>query len=889
MVVRIAYFCVSDIPFGRIAPGRSMEHATSSSSEPWDGDLHEPKELSATIGRQAVERLTALLLPWSVTPDNAAIAIFFEAGRLSAEQLGRPGQLSLSIMLMAIGAVAVDFVSDAVESATFGPIAQVLGKARVLSGAPFMFSERAEFGLPHELILLPEMEQLVAKCGELAALQGRLSVGHLLAGFAGLPEATVASALHDIGADQKAFEALIDIQIQLCKLEVPPDQDTAASVPPPSSGPTRAFKEAVQTELVTDDPEVERDAFGRTVLAIGLARRLHRIWVSTNRSPGASPQGEAKSAFVIQLDAPWGGGKTTFGNFVAAVLNPGLGCQAGAADFLERRYPGQDVGGIFLDDPPADDTARAQLAAEALEARRPWIIVPFNAWRCEHCLPPWWVFYKMIRRTCFRSVLREGTQAWTPERKDRRARKGSPRRAAWGAYARLWFAEIRFRLTNPKITLLLLTALVSMVSLGFMDAFGFWVRMVDAKGTATSGFALSTGVGLLLSGITGISFIWALGALVAEAIMPGNNSVTERLSLGGGDPFERFRHHFDATMRRVKRPVLVVIDDLDRCNPAFIVDLIRGVQTVLRSSRVMFMILGDREWIEAAFEAHYSAMSSLDVGPEQSLGARFVEKAIQMSFILPKPSHEDQAIYLRNVLLGGGALDPVAVSTSELRMVREMANTLSAQGGNAPFDSTPIVDKAMEALQVTSSRTMGEPDLRQRVEQVVNDALAINVTVDHGAESEIVHQLEALAGCFPTNPRQVKRIVNAITLYYAVALQRPGLDPDMAFRRQLTIWVILMTERPATWKLLASCPDLIDAIIAGEPGAVLDALGSDRLPGSLMATRKRVEQVRSDPILRLLIGGHEASGHSGLTVPTARILAELTPLHHSMKRLEEAE
>ena len=41
------------------------------------------------------------------------------------------------------------------------------------------------------------------------------------------------------------------------------------------------------------------------------------------------------------------------------------------------------------------------------------------------------------------------------------------------------------------------------------------------------------------------------------------------------------------------------------------------------------------DWIERAFEAHREAMKTVSIGPEQSFCARFVEKAMRVSFILP--------------------------------------------------------------------------------------------------------------------------------------------------------------------------------------------------------------------------------------------------------------
>ncbi|MES2444870.1 MAG: P-loop NTPase fold protein [Pseudomonadota bacterium] len=652
--------------------------------------------------------------------------------------------------------------------------------------------------------------------------------------------------------------------------------------PPP---PEPASESEPNTDFVSDDAEEERDELGRSVLAIGLARRLHRIWWRTNEpAPRAASDedDEARASFVVHLDAPWGGGKTTFANFLGRVLNPRPAGRA-AALFLRDRYPGADLGGIFLDDPPPSDAKRAELLALPEAQRRPWIVIGFNAWQVEHCAPPWWVFYQSIRKRCFDAVRSEGTRPWG-------SAKPAGRWTRTWQWLRLLAGEYLWRLTNPKIGILLLTAAVSLTLLVLFQALGWW-GVSGAADKKTAGFLLTDGFGVLLAGLSGAGAIWGLGALFTESIMPGTDTLAERLSLGSGDPFKRFRRHFHRTMEAVERPVMVVIDDLDRCKPEFVVDLIRGIQTLLRSPRVVFLILGDRDWIERAFEAHNEKMSKIAVGPEQSFGARFVEKAIQMSFVLPSIGRELQTGYVKRILMGGrgeaaagGVLDAGVASK-----LREVANRETARS-DAPLDSAPIVTKAMEALEAL--RPEGEAGdagaVREQVEQIVNDALAINAAVDERVEHAVAHQLQDLAGSFPANPRQIKRIVNAITIYGAVALQRPGLKVDAAFRFQLAIWIIVMTEWPETWRLLTTCPELVDCLASDDPEAAVAALGVAVLPGSVAATQREVARVLADPQLSALITGRGAVLREPLLSEHARVLAELTPLHSRPGRLAES-
>lgn len=715
------------------------------------------------------------------------------------------------------------------------------------------------------------------------------------------------------------------------------DPETSGSAPidliidPEEASTPGATEAEALTDLVPDDAEEDRDELGRAGLAIALAHKLHQVWRRANDPP--PPGADSRAAFVVHLDAPWGGGKTTFANFLGRVLNPLPDGAHRPARFLAQRFPGRDAGAAFLGDPPADEEAARRLAALRDDARRPWIVIGFNAWQSEHIAPPWWVFYQAIRKGCFDAIRREGDDPWRPRarpafaaRPALAARMSSPPVVGWrkrltriksrlrrqgrrlgrirtaaeriSRCAGLWLREFFWRLTNPKVRSLLLTAGISLALLLLLlwgGLFGVTPARTGVPAAATgTGFLLTSGLGVLLAGLTGATAIWGLAALFTESIVPGTDTLAERLSLGSGDPFARFRAHFARTIARVNRPVMVVIDDLDRCRPEFVVDLVRGIQTLLRSPRVVFVILGDRDWIERAFEAHHAAMKEVDVGPEQSFGARFVEKAIQMSFILPALGPERQRAYLRRVLLGERAAirkTAPAMTAAEMARLNEAVDRELEDADVDPFDSATLVARVHRAVEVPGEGKPKADVPKAEVAERVNERLAGRVIVSTDFETEVIHQIEPLSPYFPANPRQIKRIVNAITLYnsVAVALQRPGLVPNETFRAQLALWVIIMTEWPKTWRLLASFPELIDLLREPDPRKVVRKPALP-LPGSPEATLAALEPILADRNLMSLITGIDATGepsHPPLDTRHVRTLAELTPLHSRKRRLAD--
>jgi hypothetical protein len=257
------------------------------------------------------------------------------------------------------------------------------------------------------------------------------------------------------------------------------------------------------TRFIPDDPELEHDELERGVLAIVLGRRLHRIWCSLNHATPISRSrdrtssthldisidssawtghvhGEAgtvshhqrdygRAAFVVHLDAPWGGGKTTFANFLARVLNP-YGFETSGASFLRQRYGNANIGAIFLDDPPLDGSTKTDLMEWPEESRRPWVVVQFNAWRVEHCEPPWWVFYQTIREHCLAAVRRDGiTPVDVGALETPKKPRLENRILLWFG---LWIHEFWWRLKNPKITTLLSTALISVSLIAILHSIG---------------------------------------------------------------------------------------------------------------------------------------------------------------------------------------------------------------------------------------------------------------------------------------------------------------------------------------------------------------------------------------------------------------------------------
>lgn len=581
--------------------------------------------------------------------------------------------------------------------------------------------------------------------------------------------------------------------------------------------------------FVSDAPTSDHDYLNRSDIAFLLAARLNLILTSGNQHPDAATEKSqhetaqkqpglllamrkflsnrffcwfgrkahsnlGMASFVAHVDAPWGGGKTSFANFLEGILNPVV---------LGREKPQWFI------------QLQKKTASWPMDQGRHWHSVMFNAWLHQHLDPPWWCFYQSIRQQCFSAVLKGFDMA---EKSAADAKKStgvrvlirkllstilnilSPigRAVHW---IWLWVSELAWRLFTPKVTGLFTTLLLTVVAALLLSHFQY----IDLNGLANVVWGNNTSdaeAGLenviqtiLIVLFGGATAIWTVVAAFTETLLPGTPDAAKNYSLGSGDPLDRFRRRFDHIVCGLRRPVLVVIDDLDRCEPEFVVEMMRGIQTIFRSPRVVFIVLGDRNWIEHSFSIVHKGMKGIPVGPEHTFGGRFVEKVFQLSLVLPGINPATRETYVTKLLVP----ETIHQATPE--------KEISTVDENKPIEkkSTQPKDKLTQAQAEERKEEKRKEKATKR---------AFKSAMDPKTELQTRHRLLPVSPVLPDNPRQIKRIINAISFYQEIAT----ITHDWGYKStdwcQLALWVIIMTEWPTSWARLAVDPDLVDRVRA---------------------------------------------------------------------------
>ncbi|MEI6419000.1 MAG: P-loop NTPase fold protein, partial [Sphingomonadales bacterium] len=363
------------------------------------------------------------------------------------------------------------------------------------------------------------------------------------------------------------------------------------------------------------------------------------------------------------------------------------------------------------------------LTAELSNNGQPWLVVDFNAWRSTRVKPPWWNMLTLMKREVSARLARD----------------------------RYWLGWIRLQLrwlwwqASQELLLLMLGSGLLLLSLLFglgLDALG--------KGVEQLGKLISGAGGVILLG--------------RARLLGGGRGTAEAFDALRTDSFRPFIHLFAILNRASPAPVLIVLDDLDRCDASTVTDLLEGIQTLFRGAPVVFLAVADRRWITSSFEERFKLFA--DNGqPARPIGDMFLDKIFQLSLAVPEIRPRDQEIYLRH-LLG----------------VRQQEGSMNAPPPLAPEVTTLEAGQAaiQNAAPGQASAVAAQVALRLS-EQVADDATQ--------------HRLLDRVEFIEANPRSIKRLINAIGMAQTrIVIERRLVDFDT---------VVLWTNLELRWPMVA--------------------------------------------------------------------------------------
>jgi hypothetical protein len=132
------------------------------------------------------------------------------------------------------------------------------------------------------------------------------------------------------------------------------------------------------------------------------------------------------------------------------------------------------------------------------------------------------------------------------------------------------------------------------------------------------------------------------------------------------------------------------------------------------------------------------------------------------------------------------------------------------------LETKDFEQREAKARQISSNFNLdGLVVSKQDFEQEMAQKLFYRAVTDSTAEKGTAHMLENLAPVLPANPRQIKRIINTLSLLgQLLRIKDPEKRPGSADWELLARWVVLMVEWPKSWFTLSRYPGLADLALA---------------------------------------------------------------------------
>ncbi|TYK46711.1 P-loop NTPase fold protein [Actinomadura decatromicini] len=563
---------------------------------------------------------------------------------------------------------------------------------------------------------------------------------------------------------------------------------------------------------------------------------------------------QTRPPLTIGLKAPWGAGKTSLMRMIQNNLDPRDG-ERPCTIRLDRRNsrnkpsrsrwrkllrrasatPGSGVTNLEIllhaDEPGPDDATgeptsglRAHVAKGAPVRAGDWRpTVWFNPWMYQNGEQIWaGLAHEIITQVTERLPVADRERFWLRLNLARIDRSVIRRR---------WYRLLAERLL-PFLAVWVVAFLVTLAWL----AVGQLVDPLRGVLRGLSAGVLGTGTVVLLVGGTGktLSFLGKaasgpLSALVRKPdILGGSQRLLADQAKTGFDTIVPdpgyagrlgFLHLVHSDMKRVldliatpERPLVVFVDDLDRCSPSAVTQVIEAVNLFLAGEfpNCVFVLGMEPGAVAAHVEVAYQDLVKAQrdgrlAGDWSTLGWRFLEKIVQLPLSVPAPGGNGEIDdYLRSLV---EAHTPKPRPGSAPSGERRVARTSPFVPGDrrvrirrqAPSPAIPLPDETperiVEAPDTSSIEQIAEIESRIRARQPTPDtlretALAVQrelldlpepltpetLAAADRVVSDLYSDLDAhavLARSLPVlgsrNPREIKRFVNLFRFYSFVA------------------------------------------------------------------------------------------------------------------------
>jgi len=444
-----------------------------------------------------------------------------------------------------------------------------------------------------------------------------------------------------------------------------------------------------------------------------------------------------RGSFLVHLGGSWGSGKSTFVNFLREIM--------------EKYTNGES-----------------------------WITVYFSAWQHQRLNPPWWFLMDSVFKTSLREKLKEIDK------------NVCSRYLGW---LKLWFDEYRWRFSlNIGLAfgvfilyMVLVCLIISLINISFKSEIeSVWDVFFKSEDKLAEN---------ILKFVTLVTTLGGLFIFWAKLLTPNSAKAARKFVETTSDPLKELKEHYRNMIKSIGRPVCVFIDDLDRCQGGYIVDLLEGIQTLFREGNVTYIAIADRNWLCASFSNIYRDYASVADEPGKPMGFYFMDKIFQLSFSLPPIDGVTKKNYWKYLINQNMKLLDIDKHQESLERYEKMAEK--------NFENIENEDDIGKELEVRVHEIEDKSD--ENSEALIQAYRRAAVLRFNKPDSimRTTHTLEEFAPLLESNPRAMKRFINEYSMEWTLDKLRGGNIP----REKLARWTILKLRWPLLAEHLLNFPD----------------------------------------------------------------------------------
>ena len=478
---------------------------------------------------------------------------------------------------------------------------------------------------------------------------------------------------------------------------------------------------------------------------------------------------DAKPPLVISIQAPWGQGKTSLMRMVQSNLDP---CHPDLRDLESNKRK------TVLIEPPSELTFREMRDsldgtmtiddAEQDEIRTVW----FNAWKYQSSEQIW-------------AGLAHAILSQLPARLPAKDRE-------------LFWLRLQLRRIDPSAVR---NDIHRAALERFLPRLAGWAVLGLGTLIVVGLSMLAGGLGAAGAGLAGGGVLGTAG-VARRAWAKATNDALERRLEGTYLRYVRqpdyvsklgYLHLVEEDMARAldlltpdEKPTVIFIDDLDRCSPAKIGEVIEAVNLFLAGEypNCAFVIGIDAEIVAASMEVVHAAIIEKLSDRRGELGWRFMDKFVQLPFVIPRLHPSQREAYLRGLF-----------ATPRDEEARELVAEAEQLRRVARREELPAEEFARRAGELAPRLAAVAPrEARALGEEVVSAGAKAFSDNDPEVIQALADQMRYLSD----NPRTIKRAVNLYRFhrFAAFARQASTLPLEVATPEQIGRWIVVIIRWP---------------------------------------------------------------------------------------------